>query len=157
MRKVVQHYRGSGSTNNEPNSPNVDDLLSGEIGINYGDGTERMFIKNESSKIVSFVPKDYIEDNFQTKVPALSGSVTSLEANTFYNLGELSSSTTFTLVSPSDSSVYNEYMGQFSVSSTDITITWPSTVTWASTPSYKTGVTYEFSIVNNLGLMVAFS
>jgi hypothetical protein len=157
MRKVVQHYRGSGSTGNEANSPSADDLMTGEIGINYGDGTERMFIKNESSKIVSFVSKDYIEEKFQTKVPVLSESVTSLESNTFYSLGELSSSTTFTLVSPSDGSVYNEYMGQFSVSSTDITITWPSTITWASTLSYKTGVTYEFSIVNNLGLMVAFS
>lgn len=43
--------------------------------------------------------------------------------NVFYNLGTLSGNTTFSIASPSDSSVYNEYMFQFTTPSTAPTIT----------------------------------
>ena len=156
-RNYIQLYRTNTLENSSPKEPNSSDLYEGEIAINYSDGNERLFIKNDNDEIASFVSKEYIEDNFQTKIPTVSSTSTSvaLDSNKYYNLGSVSS-LTITLNTPTDSSIYNEYMGQFTVSSDSPTITFPSTITWAVAPTYTNGKTYEFSIVNNLGVIVAF-
>ena len=51
--------------------------------------------------------------------------------------------------------VTNEFMGQFTTGSTAPTVTWPNTVTWSGgTPAIAAGKTYQFSIMNNIGLIV---
>lgn len=156
-RNHIQHYRTKTIQDSSPKQPDTSELFDGEIAINYADGNERIFIKNDNEDVVSFVSKEYIENNFQTKIPTVSSTETSvsLDSNKYYNLGSVSS-LTITLNTPTDESLYNEYMGRFTVSTDSPTITFPSTITWAITPSYTNGKTYEFSIVNNLGLIVGF-
>lgn len=51
--------------------------------------------------------------------------------------------------------VTNEFMGQFTTGSTAPTVTWPNTVTWfGGTPAIAAEKTYQFSILNNIGLIV---
>ena len=46
-------------------APNVEDILYGEIAVNYAKDTERMYIKNESDEIIPFssdhIIKDYVD------------------------------------------------------------------------------------------------
>jgi len=51
--------------------------------------------------------------------------------------------------------VTNEFMGQFTTGPTAPTVAWPNTVTWSGgTPTIAAGKTYQFSILNNIGLIV---
>ena len=50
----VQHLHSNTITNGQPQAPSANDLLEGEIAINYADGHETMFIKNDNNEIVSF-------------------------------------------------------------------------------------------------------
>lgn len=67
-RKHVQHIKSSQANK----IPRVDDLLYGEIAVNYSDGNEKLFIKNTNNEIVSFVSSKVIEDNEHTTAAALS-------------------------------------------------------------------------------------
>jgi hypothetical protein len=42
--------------------PTDSDLLYGEIAVNYANGSERLFIKNEDNEIVPFYPSTYIDE-----------------------------------------------------------------------------------------------
>lgn len=64
---------------------------------------------------------------------------------------------TLTLATPTDSTIVNEYMFQFTSGSTATTLSLPSTVTWVAAPSINAGATYQVSIVNNLGVIAEFS
>lgn len=57
-RAIVLHRR----TDVQGAKPLSTDIETGEIGLNYMDGSERMFIKNTVNEIVEFVPKDYIDN-----------------------------------------------------------------------------------------------
>lgn len=71
--------------------------------------------------------------------------------------GEVSS-LSITLATPTDNTIVNEYMIQFSSpSSAATTLSLPSTVTWVAAPSINAGGTYQISIINNLGIIAEFS
>lgn len=57
-RAIVLHRR----TDVQGAKPLSTDIETGEIVLNYMDGSERMFIKNTVNEIVEFVPKDYIDN-----------------------------------------------------------------------------------------------
>lgn len=51
--------------------------------------------------------------------------------------------------------VTNEFMGQFTTGPTAPTVVWANTVTWfGGEPTFNASKTYQFSIVNNIGLIV---
>lgn len=82
-----------------------------------------------------------------------SNTTSSISSNTFYVWGSVSS-LTITLATPSDSSIYNEYMFQFTCpSSSATTLSVPSSIKWTSTPILEKGKTYQVSIVNNLAVL----
>lgn len=87
---------------------------------------------------------------------ATSGSVTQiLDPNKFYNFTGTFTDLTLTL-GAAESGIVNEYMGQFTTGSTVPTVTWPTGVTWVGgTPSIVASTTYQFSIVNNVGVAVS--
>ena len=74
--------------------------------------------------------------------------------NVLYNLGTLSSNTTFSLATPSDANIVNHYYWTFETGSTAPTITWPSGLTWygGSAPTISASKHYEISIVNNIAI-----
>lgn len=74
-----------------------------------------------------------------------------------YHVWDLVTSLTLTLAPETDSSVCNEYVFEFSSGSTATTLSLPSTIKWVNAPNIKTGVTYQVSIVNGLGVIAGFS
>ena len=52
--------------------------------------------------------------------------------------------------------VTNEYMGQFRTGSTAPTVVFPSEIVWKTAPSLVANKTYQFSVLNNKGIIVEF-
>lgn len=78
---------------------------------------------------------------------------TRLESSTYNALGEITADITFTI------NLYDyiaEYSGEFSFGDTVYNITFPSSVVWAVEPVYQPNRKYQFSILNNLGIMCEF-
>ena len=65
--KHLQHVKSNVVNNGSPKLPTIDQILLGEIGINYADGYERMSIKNDHNEIVEFVSKEYVDTSLSTK------------------------------------------------------------------------------------------
>ena len=91
------------------------------------------------------------------KVPVINhgtGSTTlAIAPNTFHVWGTVGS-LNITLTAPTDSSVYNEYMFQFTSGSTATNLTLPSSVQWMyETPTIEANKTYQCSIVNNVAVI----
>lgn len=73
--------------------------------------------------------------------------------NVLYRLGTLTGSVTFTLASPSDSAIENEYHWSFTAGNPAPTITWPTGVEWVGgePPTINAGQKYEISILDGVG------
>lgn len=69
--------------------------------------------------------------------------------------GEVSS-LSITLAVPSNNTIMNEYMIQFTSGTTATTLTLPATIKWVEEPSIDANATYQISIVNNLGIIARF-
>ena len=82
----------------------------------------------------------------------------SLSPNRYYRWTNTPSSITITLATPSDSTILNNYMFEFTASSSGTTLTMPSTIKWlnGSTPTIDNGKTYQISIINNLATISKF-
>lgn len=72
--------------------------------------------------------------------------------NYFYVWGTVTSMT-ITLATPADSTIYNEYMFQFTSGSTPTSLSLPNTVKWVTEPNIEANKTYQVSIVNNIGVI----
>ena len=69
-------------------------------------------------------------------------------------------SLTLTLATPTDATIVNEYMIEFTSGSTATTLSLPSSVEWAESCgslSVEASKTYQISIVNNIGLWASIS
>lgn len=121
----------------------------GKIVIFLGDGTPAAISVEE---LLSYIK------SFEcglTEIVDDSGDVSKeLKPNTFYIFtGELTS-LVITFGATADGK-QNEYMGQFSVSDTVPTLTFPNSVKWfGESPDIETGKTYQFSVLNDIGVIV---
>lgn len=91
------------------------------------------------------------------KVPVVnhgtSSTTLAIAPNTFHIWGTVSA-LNITLTAPTDTSVYNEYMFQFTSGSTATTLTLPSGIQWMyETPTIDADKTYQVSIVNNVAVI----
>lgn len=69
-------------------------------------------------------------------------------------------SLTLTLATPTDATIVNEYMIEFTSGSTATTLSLPSSVEWAESCgslSVEASKTYQISIVNNIGLWASIA
>lgn len=82
-----------------------------------------------------------------------SSTTLSIAPNVLHKWGTVST-LTITLTAPTDTSVYNEYMIQFSCGSTPTTLSVPSSVKWVVEPKIEANKTYQISIVDNIGIIV---
>lgn len=88
-----------------------------------------------------------------------TASSVSINPNCLNQWGEIAS-LTITLATPSDATIVNEYMIEFTSGSTATTLSMPSSVEWAESCgslSVEASKTYQISIVNNIGLWTAIS
>lgn len=99
--------------------------------------------------------KTTAESTYAKKVSTGSATAASasINPNYMYVWGTMTS-LTITLATPADSTIYNEYMFQFTSGSTATTLSVPSTVKWVSEPNIEANKTYQVSIVNNIGIIV---
>lgn len=84
----------------------------------------------------------------------------SIAPNGYYrNTNTSLSSLTISLTSESNTDVLNEYFVEFTTSASGTTISLPNYIKWkdGKTPVFEAGVTYQISIVNNLGIVAKFS
>lgn len=99
---------------------------------------------------------DTIKPKVEIDVVNMTGTTATLSPNKFYVWGNVSS-LNISLETPSDSSIYNEYMFQFTSGSTATTLSLPASITWYQ--DYNTilaNTTYQISIVNNLAVLGEF-
>lgn len=82
----------------------------------------------------------------------------SISPNVYNNLGTLYANTSINLLTPGDNTIYNEYMLSFSISGSNINISFSPAVTWQNdeAPEYENNATYEISIVNNHAIFGKF-
>lgn len=82
-----------------------------------------------------------------------------MSPNALYNLGELSSSTTFIMSNLGiDPNLANVWMWTFSTGATAPTITWPNQITmWAdgAAPTIEANKYYEINVMNGLACVVS--
>lgn len=85
-----------------------------------------------------------------------SDSSIELQPNRFYKLSGVLSSLSITLAEPTDLSIVNEYMVEFSCQ--DTTITLPNNLSWNNDvlPTFENGRTYHISIINNFATVLSF-
>lgn len=104
------------------------------------------------------VVKSYIDSNCNIPVSTTTSTSISLSPNRYYRWTNTPSSITITLATPSNSTILNNYMFEFTASSSGTTLTMPSTIKWlnGSTPTIDNGKTYQISIINNLATISKF-
>jgi len=165
---IVSEYGTEQQVFPEPTPPS-DSLtsVSGILDLTYDvvDGLE--FIKNTDDKLGDL---DYrasrVEDRLDNvdseiddlKIPLQSSMPSGgMLPNVVYNLGTLSSNTTFTLATPTDNTVLNHWYWTFDIGSTVPTLTWPAGIVWAGdnlSPIIEANKHYEVSVINNIGTYI---
>lgn len=81
-------------------------------------------------------------------------TIVEMKPNVFYNFGEIASELSITLATPETTKTVSEYMGQFSTGENTPVVSFPASVQWANEPTFSANKTYQFSVVNNIGLIV---
>lgn len=74
-------------------TPTADQLQWGEVAVNYAAGSERLFVKNSSGDVISFLPDHVIIDNEEVTASALNdldGRVKDLSAVTSTKVDKVS-------------------------------------------------------------------
>ena len=84
-------------------------------------------------------------------------TIDALTPNVLHKWGTMTSLTISALATPSDETIVNEYMIEFTSGSTATVLSLPSSIVWAETPNIEANATYQISIINNLGIIVKFS
>ena len=113
-------------------------------GIYMGDGMNANLVANVGGPGSSSIP-----------VQAMTDTTAEISPNVFYIWGEMAT-LDITLESPTDSTIYNEYMFQFTSGDTATVLELPETITWVSSYTIAANKKYQVSIVNNLGIITAF-
>lgn len=99
-------------------------------------------------------PKGDTGDSGIYPVVSQTASAVSIEPNVLNLWGEMAA-LTITLATPTDNTIMNEYLIQFTSGSTATILSLPSSVEWAESCgslSVKASKTYQISIVNNIGV-----
>ena len=83
-------------------------------------------------------------------------TIDALTPNVLHKWGTMTSLTISALATPSDETVVNEYMIEFTSGSTATVLSLPSSIVWTETPNIEANATYQISVINNLGIIVKF-
>ena len=82
-------------------------------------------------------------------------TIANIQPNVLYVWGEVTE-LDITLMPPTNPSIVNEYMIQFTSGEVATTLILPSEIKWMSTPIIQANKVYQISIVNNLAVMGEF-
>lgn len=152
---------------NKPTIPTVDSSLSTSStnAVRNSVVTKELNKKGTYSKPSTGIPKSDLASDVQTKIDkdnitygvvnhGTSSTTFSVTPNVFHIWGTVTR-LNITLATPTDSSIMNEYLFQFTSGSTATSLSTPSTVVWVSEPNIEANKTYQVSIVNNIGIIAS--
>ena len=88
----------------------------------------------------------------QQKVVNQSATTATIQPNVL-NLWNEVASLDITLAPPTDTSIVNEYMVQFTSGATATQLMLPDIIEWMSEPTINANATYQLSIINNLAVI----
>ena len=100
---------------------------------------------------------DSIRDNYAIKTVSVASGQLNMQANTYYrNSANVSGALTLAFQTPADATIANEYIVEFYVSASSVSLTMPSGIVWANddVPTIEAGNTYVVSVVNNLAVYI---
>lgn len=114
-------------------------------GVDYfTDAEKQELIANINAEVGGDIP-----------IVVLPPDTVEIEPNKLY-LWDTVESLTITLATPTDESIVNEYMIQFTSGDIATQLTLPDTITWMSEPTIVANATYQISIINNLAIIGEF-
>lgn len=97
-----------------------------------------------------------IDVNAEIPIINQTSNAAEIQPNVLNIWGEVAE-LTITLATPTDESIVNEYMIQFTSGDIATQLTLPDTITWMSEPTINPNATYQISIINNLAVIGEFS
>ena len=102
--------------------------------------------------------RNMLDEAIPVEVESVTSTSKSIEPNKYYKWTSAMSSLTITLATPTNTSILNNYMFEFTTSSSGCTLNVPSTVKWANgeAPTIEASKTYQVSIINNLAVVSNF-
>jgi hypothetical protein len=119
----------------------IDNLLSNRTDASLSANQGRLLNDKKAEKIV---------------VINQTNNIVEIQPNVLNVWGEVAE-LTITLATPTDTSIVNEYMVQFTSGATATTLVLPDTIQWLSEPTINPNATYQLSIINNLAVIGEFS
>lgn len=135
-------------------------LGSGNITIGGGSSVtvDTSMSSTSTNPVQNKVVKNYIDSNCNIPVETTTSTSKQLTPNKYCKWANTPTSITITLATPTNSNILNNYMFEFTASSSGTTLTMPSTIKWlnGSTPTIDNGKTYQISIINNLATISKF-
>lgn len=138
----------TGSYNDLTNKPTIPSAVTVDSSMS----------STSTNPVQNKVIKSYIDSNCNIAVETTTSSSKSLTANKYCRWTNTPTSITITLASPSNTSILNNYMFEFTASSSGCTLSVPSTIKWinGTIPTIEAGKTYQISIINNLATVAKF-
>lgn len=91
-------------------------------------------------------------DGYVAPIINQSATTATIQPNVLNVWGEVAT-LDITLATPSDTSVVNEYMVQFTSGATATQLVLPDSIEWMSEPTINANATYQLSIINNLAVI----
>ena len=114
-------------------------------------------INGQSIQLVKKVSELENDAKYQTLLQVNQTKTTlEIQPNVLNVWGEVAS-LDITLATPTDASIVNEYMVQFTSGATPTQLVLPDTIEWMSEPIINANATYQLSIVNNLAVIGEWS
>lgn len=132
--------------------------VAGKDGVNGKDGVDGKtpvkgvdyFTDADKQKLI-----EEIDVNAEIPIVNQTLNIVEIQPNCLNVWGEVAS-LTITLATPSDTTIVNEYMIQFTSGATATTLILPDTIQWMSEPIIIANATYQISIINNLAIIGEF-
>lgn len=128
--------------------------INGESVLGNGDiviDANVLAVDDEYSTIIDADINKYIVETTDDDI--------TLANNTYYRKTNISSNISISFDSPEDTTIFTNYSIEFTTSDTGTTITLPDTVKWlnGNAPSLENNITYQISVMNNLGVCAKYA
>ena len=153
---IVADKYGNVGLKLENNTLYVNDVVSGEHVLSEKVGTTD--VQNITNGYITS-NKDLFRQvlGVKTVIEYPDNNIT-LTPNVYTKLSRSWGSFVFTLATPTDTSIVNEYLVEFTTAAQGSSVSLPSGIKWAEgiTPTFEMNTTYQISIVNNLGIVTKF-
>ena len=116
---------------------------------------------SELENDAEYQSKTQVEELIEPKADKVSvinqtATTVTIQPNVLNVWGEVAS-LDITLATPTDTSIANEYMVQFTSGETPTQLVLPDTIEWMSEPTINANATYQLSIINNLAVIGEWS